>query len=48
MNNDPWASYDRMFSPEYEDWREEQDRLADKMEEAAIAKWEAAREERYC
>lgn len=46
MGTDPWASYDRMFSPEYAEEREEEQRRWEAEEQAAIERWEAEREER--
>ncbi|MCM1555779.1 MAG: hypothetical protein NC048_09865 [Bacteroides sp.] len=48
-NVDPWASYDRMFSPEFEGEREAAKRRAEEKEEAAIQRWEDEQMERlYC
>ena len=46
MVTDPWASYDRMFSPEYAEDREDAQRRLEAEEQAAIERWEAEREEK--
>lgn len=46
MMTDPWASYDRLFSPEYAEEREEAQRRRESEEQAQIERWEDEREER--
>ena len=43
---DPWAAYDRMFSPEYAEETEEKQRRWEAEEQAVLERGEAEREER--